>query len=121
MARRGAGIGRASSNAALASLWKRRKKREGVIRLEKESQFYGPNLGYVLELYESYREDPESVDERTREFFESWSPPRVGLNGHASTEAAAAVDVEKVVGASKFVRHVRDFGHMAAQLDPLGS
>jgi 2-oxoglutarate dehydrogenase E1 component len=94
-----------------------------VILLEREtdSQFFGPNLGYVLELYESYREDPESVDERTRTFFEGWSPPRVGLNGHAGAEAAASVDVEKVVGASKYVRHVRDFGHMAAQLDPLGS
>ena len=30
-------------------------------------------------------------------------------------------DVEKVVGASKFIRHIRDFGHLAAQLDPLGS
>jgi hypothetical protein len=48
-----------------------------------ESQFYGPNLGYVLELYEGYREDPESVDERTREFFETWRPLRVEANGHA--------------------------------------
>ena len=48
-----------------------------------EGQFYGPNLGYVLELYESYKEDPESVDEGTREFFETWSPPRPEANGHA--------------------------------------
>ena len=48
-----------------------------------ESQFYGPNLGYVLELYEKYGEDPESVDERSREFFETWSPPQVEANGHA--------------------------------------
>ncbi|MDQ3603932.1 MAG: hypothetical protein M3385_08755, partial [Actinomycetota bacterium] len=36
--------------------------REGVIRLERETenQFFGPNLGYVLELYENYREDPDS-------------------------------------------------------------
>jgi hypothetical protein len=55
-----------------------------VIRLERqtESQFYGPNLGYVLELYERYREDPASVDEHTREFFETWSPPRLEMNGH---------------------------------------
>ena len=59
---------------------KRVSSREGVIRLERETenQFFGPNLGYVLELYENYREDPGSVDGRTREFFESWSPPRVG-------------------------------------------
>ncbi|MEW6638520.1 MAG: hypothetical protein AB1425_17100, partial [Actinomycetota bacterium] len=46
-----------------------------------ESQFYGPNLGYVLELYERYREDPESVDEQSRRFFERWSPPRLQTNG----------------------------------------
>jgi ABC-type polysaccharide/polyol phosphate transport system ATPase subunit/acylphosphatase len=52
-----------------------------------ESQFYGPNLGYVLELYERYREDPKSVDERTRDFFETWSPPWVEANGHAPAVA----------------------------------
>ena len=29
--------------------------------------------------------------------------------------------MEKAVGASKHVRHIRDFGHRAARLDPLGS
>jgi len=89
-----------------------------VIRLQRESQFYGPNLGYVLELYERYREDPDSVDERTREFFDSWSPPEA--NGRVAT-AAAGVDVEKIVGVVKYIRAIRDFGHRAARLDPLGS
>ena len=91
---------------------------------ETESQFFGPNLGYVLELYERYREDPESVDERARGFFESWSPPAeaTSANGSATAGAPTAdVDVEKAVGASKHVRHIRDFGHRAARLDPLGS
>ncbi len=52
-----------------------------------ENLFYGPNLGYVLELYEGYREDPESVDEGTRAFFESWNPPRVEANGRAPSVA----------------------------------
>jgi 2-oxoglutarate dehydrogenase E1 component len=97
--------------------------REGVIRLERETenQFFGPNLGYVLELYENYREDPGSVDGRTREFFESWIPPRVGTPGANGQQVAPEVDVEKAVGASKHVRHIRDFGHRAAKLDPLGS
>ncbi|HLL57731.1 MAG TPA: hypothetical protein VK359_07390, partial [Rubrobacteraceae bacterium] len=51
-----------------------------------ENQFYGPNLGYVLELYERYREDPGSVDERTRSFFENWSPPDPGANGQATAQ-----------------------------------
>jgi ABC-2 type transport system ATP-binding protein len=54
---------------------------------KQESDFYGPNLGYVLELYERYREHPESVDERTRKFFETWSPPRIEVNGHAPAVA----------------------------------
>ncbi|MBA3953270.1 MAG: 2-oxoglutarate dehydrogenase E1 component, partial [Rubrobacter sp.] len=88
-----------------------------------EYQFYGPNLGYVLELYERYREDPDSVDEGAREFFESWSPPRPnGANGSAAAAPRdIELDVEKAVGASKHVRHIRDFGHRAAKLDPLGS
>jgi 2-oxoglutarate dehydrogenase E1 component len=86
-----------------------------------ESQFYGPNLGYVLELYERYKEDPDSVDERTRSFFENWSPPELGANGRATATGTAGVDVDKVVGAAKYIRSIRDFGHRAAQLDPLGS
>ncbi|MDQ3376435.1 MAG: 2-oxoglutarate dehydrogenase E1 component, partial [Actinomycetota bacterium] len=88
-----------------------------------EYQFYGPNLGYVLELYERYREDPDSVDKGAREFFESWSPPRPnGANGSAAAAPRdIELDVEKAVGASKHVRHIRDFGHRAAKLDPLGS
>ncbi|MDP9427146.1 MAG: 2-oxoglutarate dehydrogenase E1 component [Actinomycetota bacterium] len=89
-----------------------------------ESQFYGPNLGYVLELYERFREDPDSVDERTRGFFEEWGPPQVpSTNGRDGDAPAAApgVDVIKVVAATKYVRALRDFGHRAARLDPLGS
>ncbi|MEW6637419.1 MAG: 2-oxoglutarate dehydrogenase E1 component, partial [Actinomycetota bacterium] len=33
----------------------------------------------------------------------------------------AGVDVEKVVGAAKYIRSIRDFGHSVARLDPLGS
>ena len=85
-----------------------------------ESQFYGPNLGYVLELYERYKEDPGSVDERTRDFFEDWSPPDIEANGHTAVSEISGVDVDKVVGAAKYIRSIRDFGHRAAQLDPLG-
>jgi 2-oxoglutarate dehydrogenase E1 component len=94
-----------------------------VIRLgkETESQFFGPNLGYVLELYEQFKEDPDAVDGPTREFFESWSPPRVEAPSANGQAVAPEVDVEKAVGASKHIRHIRDFGHRAAKLDPLGS
>src|SRR5438067_1379629 len=41
------------------------------------AEFYGPNAGYVLELYERYQRDSQSVDERTRALFDGWSPADV--------------------------------------------
>ena len=65
----------------------RDKAEQGQTESQTGSQFFGPNLGYVLELYEGYREKPESVDEQTREFFETWSPPRLETNGHVPAVA----------------------------------
>ncbi|MDQ3509936.1 MAG: 2-oxoglutarate dehydrogenase E1 component [Actinomycetota bacterium] len=99
-----------------------------MIQLQQQagSQFQGPNLGYVLELYERFREDPDSVDEEARSFFEAWSPPTPsspnGSSGASSpSEAISGVGVDKVVGAAKYVRSIRDFGHSGASLDPLGN
>ncbi|MGW8249629.1 MAG: 2-oxoglutarate dehydrogenase E1 subunit family protein, partial [Anaerolineales bacterium] len=39
-----------------------------------EKDFHGPNLGYILELYERYQDDPDSVDESTRRLFSQWTP-----------------------------------------------
>ena len=33
--------------------------------------FYGPNAGYVLELYERYRQNPASVDAAARAIFDT--------------------------------------------------
>ncbi len=35
--------------------------------------FHGPNAGYVLDLYERYLEDPDSVDAATRALFDAWT------------------------------------------------
>ncbi len=41
--------------------------------------FYGPNAGYVLELYEQYLEDPDSVGPRWQTYF-----AELGLIANAS-------------------------------------
>jgi 2-oxoglutarate dehydrogenase E1 component len=46
--------------------------------------FYGPNVGYALELYERYLLDPGSVDEATRAFFDSVGPLRDGESAIAT-------------------------------------
>jgi 2-oxoglutarate dehydrogenase E1 component len=79
-------------------------------------EFSGLNRGYVLELYEKYRQDPASVDAETRAVFEQWTPP---------AEETPAVDgglpVLKAIGAVNLAQSIRRYGHLAAQLDPLGS
>jgi 2-oxoglutarate dehydrogenase E1 component len=80
--------------------------------------FHGPNAGYVLELYERYRQDPNSVDPATRAYFEqAAAPPEAAVDGRAP----AAVPFEKITGAVNLAQAIREYGHLAAQLDPLGS
>ena len=92
--------------------------------MTKWHDFHGPNAGYVLELYERYRQNPDTVDASTREFFKQWTPPE---NGQAPRSQAAdlapavGVDAETVRCAVNLVQAIREYGHLAAQLDPLGS
>ncbi len=76
----------------------------------------GLNAGYVLELYERYRENPNSVDSATREFFSHWTPP---LNGAAAP--STGMPITRVVGAVNLAHAIRGYGYLAAQLDPLGT
>lgn len=88
-------------------------------------EFHGSNWGYILELYERYREDPQSVDPQTRAFFESWSPAAaLELEAAPGVERAREVDgltVQKAVAVANLAQSIRSFGHLESQLDPLGS
>ena len=100
------------------------------------SGFHGPNAGYVLELYEQYQHDPTSVDEQTRAFFATWTPTSAlsaqNLNGAARTAPAMTtssakpistqkIDMQKIVGVANLAQSIREYGHLDAQLDPLGT
>jgi ABC-2 type transport system ATP-binding protein len=71
----------------------RDKAGQGQTERQTDNQFFGPNLGYVLELYERYSENPDSFDKLTREFFEGWSPPRLETNGRAPAVAGELFSV----------------------------
>jgi 2-oxoglutarate dehydrogenase E1 component len=83
--------------------------------------FYGPNAGYVLELYERYRQNPASVDAATRAIFDTWSPENPLPAEQETAAAIARVDVAKIVAASALAHAIRSRGHLGAHLDPLGS
>ncbi|MEQ1758479.1 MAG: 2-oxoglutarate dehydrogenase E1 component [Vicinamibacterales bacterium] len=83
-------------------------------------QFAGVNAGYVLELYEKFRQDPSSVDASTRAAFESWTPSD-SPTSTSGTALAETVKIEAVVGAANLAESIRRYGHLAASVDPLGS
>jgi 2-oxoglutarate dehydrogenase E1 component len=85
----------------------------------KFEQFSGVNAGYVLELYEKFRQNPDSVDPDTRSAFQSWTPP---ADAQAAAPAGSAVSgIHTIVGAANLADSIRRYGHLAARIDPLGS
>lgn len=98
-----------------------------------QSDLLGLNVGYVMDLYERWQQDPNAVDAQTREFFRQWTPPAAegqhsadddhhhahAARDHSQQEIAQAAD--KVMAVVRLAQEIRGFGHMAAQLDPLGA
>jgi 2-oxoglutarate dehydrogenase E1 component len=84
--------------------------------------FSGINRGYVLELYERFRQDPSSVDPDTRAIFEQWTPPADDGDADGGSAASATdVPARTAVAAVNLAQSIRRYGHLAARLDPLGS
>jgi 2-oxoglutarate dehydrogenase E1 component len=93
--------------------------------------FYGPNAGYVWDLFERYREDPNAVDPHTRAFFEQFQPDDipsapaeptpVPVIAQAAPTAETPLDVTHIVSAARLIRYIRELGHLQARIDPLGS
>ena len=73
--------------------------------------FPGPNAGYVLELYDRFQQNPDSVDAATRAYFEQWTPP---ADGAGLVSAAAPAQLNQVVGAVNLAQSIREYGHLAA-------
>ncbi len=79
--------------------------------------FHGPNSGYVLELYDRYLQDPDSVEPKIRALFEKWNP----AVSESSTTDAHPQDMDKIVATANLAQAIRAFGHLDANLDPLGT
>jgi len=90
------------------------------------------NDGVIAEQFERYRHDPSSVDETWRQYFamaEALFAGNTGSNGTATaaspaTSSAGGYDLnmlQKVAGAASLLQAIRNYGHLAVQLDPLGT
>src|ERR1700737_1392935 len=75
------------------------------------------NDGYIAETYEAYRRDPSLVDESWRQFFRTAE----SLAGIASGAPSDERMLRKAAAAAALVEAIREYGHLAVQLDPLGT
>ena len=80
-----------------------------------EREFSGPNLGYVLELYERYQKNPDSVDEASRRLLDQWK------SANQEIRIPPGIDLQKLIGVVNLAQAIRTYGYLAADLDPLGS
>ncbi|MGH2485150.1 MAG: thiamine pyrophosphate-dependent enzyme, partial [Ktedonobacterales bacterium] len=96
------------------------------------NQFHGPNAGYLVELYDRYQRDPNSVAPDVRVLFASLpsgalaeiasaDPATLHAQPGAAAPHLADADSARVVAAARLARGIREYGHLAAHTDPLGS
>ncbi|HEX7057185.1 MAG TPA: 2-oxoglutarate dehydrogenase E1 component [Bacilli bacterium] len=95
-------------------------------RMELWSTFYGPNLGYINEIYEQYCQDPESIDPSLRQWFDQWGAPPQAYSAAATPAQTAAVQnadigewMKKTAACLKLLQTIRTRGHLVAHINPL--
>src|SRR5215207_468203 len=83
------------------------------------------NDGYVAEMFERFRRDPDSVDEAWRQYFRfAETLAGAGAAGAAVPALGGGRDVaflRRVAGAAALMDAIRIYGHFAVRTDPLGS
>src|SRR5688500_20288464 len=74
------------------------------------------NDALIAEMYERFRQNPESVDASWRQYF--------GFAQSLAGTTAGTVDeslLRKVAAAAALIEDIRHYGHLAVRLDPLGT
>ncbi len=87
------------------------------------------NDGVIAEQFERFRHDPASVDETWRQYFAIAQSLFAGSAGTSATPVAPAGEgggysldmLRKAAAAAELQQAIRNYGHLAVQLDPLGS
>ena len=94
---------------------------EPIERIWKD--IYGPNMGYVEEQYELYKEDPSLVDPSLKAVFDEHGAPKwldhTGQEQQVTTSFSAE-DARKLTAAMKYVDAIRRHGHLEADIYAVG-
>ncbi|MYL58710.1 2-oxoglutarate dehydrogenase E1 component, partial [Virgibacillus halodenitrificans] len=88
------------------------------------AEFHGPNMGYVEEQYELYKEDPNLVDQSIKQMFDRHGAPEWLTQPNSSVQeeqqGTSIKDIKKLTSAMKLVEAIRRFGHLEADIYPVG-
>src|SRR5699024_394641 len=92
------------------------------IIMDKYSYISNADPGYIDRLYKSYQEDPASVDESWRKFFEGFNFSLERYNGRngqvAATTQEEAIDIQEIQ-VRKLIRNYRRRGHLESKTNPV--
>ncbi|MEV9639425.1 2-oxoglutarate dehydrogenase E1 component [Mammaliicoccus sciuri] len=84
------------------------------------SAFSGPNLGYVMEMYDLFKTDPDAVDPELAELFRNFGAPQIDESGEVAVVAQGSqTDLHKVLAVYSLLEAIRSYGHLAADIYPL--
>ncbi|MGG3470072.1 2-oxoglutarate dehydrogenase E1 component [Neobacillus pocheonensis] len=88
------------------------------------NNFLGPNLGYLMDQFEKYKMNPSSVEQDMKVIFEQLNEAdfiEAGIPVPVLNQYAPQMESEKIVAAVKLAENIRTYGHLAANIYPLGN
>ncbi len=86
------------------------------------SAFSGPNLGYVMDMYELYLTSPEEVDAELVALFEQFGAPVLeSIDNTNATTNVNPGNIAKILAAVQYADAIRSYGHLAADIYPLNN
>jgi 2-oxoglutarate dehydrogenase E1 component len=85
--------------------------------MDKYSYISNADVGYVDQLYQSYKKDAASVDVTWQKFFEGYdfSAQRYGENGHGTEDSLSIKETQ----VRNLIFVYRSFGHLASKTNPV--
>ena len=99
--------------------------RNGLLSEEFWNNFHGPNIAYLEEQYELYEQNPGAVEPSIKEVFDTYGAPHwiTGTVGQDEREKAPPTyeEIKKITSAIKFVEAIRRYGHLEADIYPVGT
>ena len=79
---------------------------------------FGTNLGLILEYFDMYKNDPDSVSDEMKYLFDNISTDQEG-NTRQDGKQLSAAGQDKIKGILQWLNDVRQYGHLKADVYPV--